>query len=259
MIEIFDDIEQGSPEWFAIRAGLPTASEFATVMSEGRADGTMPNAMIDAMVKSGCTAAQLAAAVKASKSRNSNPAAMRARYMRQLAGEVIQGEPAPDGYNNAFMDRGKALEDDARRHYAFMHDVEPRRVGFIRNGPKGCSPDSLIGTNGGLEIKIAIPAVQIERLQSGKLPSEHIAQVQGNIWVTEREWWDFKSYCPRMPDLTIRAHRNDTYIAKLEKAVDAFNEELAELVERIRGYGDPDRLRTQLIASNSYAQNVMAG
>ena len=61
------DCEQGTPEWFAARAGIPTASEFSTVLSEGRADGTLPNAMIDSLVKEGCNASQLAAAVKAAK------------------------------------------------------------------------------------------------------------------------------------------------------------------------------------------------
>ena len=49
------DCEQGSAEWFEARAGIPTASEFSTVMSEGRSDGTLPNTIMDAMVKSGCT------------------------------------------------------------------------------------------------------------------------------------------------------------------------------------------------------------
>src|SRR5690606_8321866 len=95
------DVQQGTPEWFAARAGIPTASEFSTVMSEGRADGTMPNAMIDALVKEGVTASALAAAVKAAKSKNSNPAAMRAKYLDKLAAEIITGEPDPDSYSNA--------------------------------------------------------------------------------------------------------------------------------------------------------------
>lgn len=246
MIEVFD-IEQGGDDWFQARLGLPTASEFSTVLSEGRADGTMPNAMIDAMVKSGCTPEQLAAAVKAAKGKNSNPAAMRAKYMRRLAGEIVTGQPS-ESYTNVHMERGKVMEDEARDLYAFVHDAEIKRVGFIKNGQKGCSPDSLIGTDGGLEIKTALPDIQIERLFKGTLPSEHKAQVQGSIWVAEREWWDFVSYWPKLPPLTVRVYRDEPYIKRLSDAVDAFNDELAALVDRIRAYREPPSavLRRQL-------------
>jgi len=206
MIQIIHDVEQGSPEWFTVRAGIPTASEFSTVMAKGKDGGR---------------------------------SITRDKYMRQLAGEILTGEPAPEGYSNAFMERGKALEDEARDLFAFIRDEEPQHVGFIRNGNKGASPDSLIGSADGLEIKVAIPAVQIERLQRGTLPAEHVPQVQGNLWVSERETWHFMSYCPKLPPLIIAVARDEAYIRKLETAVDQFNVELYEIVERIRNYGRP--------------------
>lgn len=199
-VEIFD-VEQGTAEWFAARAGIPTASEFSTVMAKGRDGGA---------------------------------SVTRRNYLYRLAGEVLTGEPAPAGYSNEFMARGHELEDEARKLYAFMHDVEPQRVGFLRNGSKGCSPDSLIGADAGLEIKVAIPAVQIERLQRGTLPTEHVAQVQGSMWVAERATWEFVSYCPKLPPLIVTVPRDEAYIANLAKAVDAFNEELENIVASIR-------------------------
>lgn len=196
------DVEQGSAEWFAARAGLPTASVFAKVLAKGK-DGGDSVGRRDLMLK--------------------------------LAGELLTGEPAPEGYRNADMDRGKEQEDEARSLYAITYEPVVR-VGFIRNGRKGASPDSLVGSSGGLEIKCAIPSVQIDRLLKGRVPPEHVAQVQGNIWVSEREWWDFMSYCPGLPPLVIRAPRDDAYIAQLEKAVDAFNEELDAVVASIRSY-----------------------
>lgn len=233
MIEVID-CEQGSAAWFAARAGQPTASEFSTVLAEGR-EGLLPSAIMDAMVKNGCTASQLAAAVKAARAKGASPSAGRLRYMRQLAGEVLTGEPAPGGYTNDFMERGKDLEDEARQYFAFLRDVEPERVGFIKNGRMGCSPDSLIGDDSGLEIKVAIPAVQIERLQRSELPSEHKAQVQGSMLVTERRSWSFVSYCPKLPALILDVPRDDAYCAQLEKAIDAFNAELDAMVSSIRG------------------------
>jgi hypothetical protein len=204
VIEILD-CEQGSELWFQCRAGIPTASEFSTVMARGKDGGA---------------------------------SVTRLKYMRQLAGEILTGEPAPEGYSNGFMARGHELEDEARSLYAFMRDAEPQRVGFIRNGQKGASPDSLIGDRAGLEIKVAIPAVQIERLQRGTLPTEHVAQVQGCMLVSERETWDFVSYCPKLPPLILTVPRDEAYIATLAKAIDAFNEELDAMVQSIRTYQD---------------------
>lgn len=217
-VEIID-CEQSSPEWFAARAGIPTASEFATVMAKG--------------------------------TDRKSPSVTRAKYMRQLAGEIITGEPAPEGYSNGFMERGKLLEQEARDLYAFTRDADPQIVGFLRNGNKGASPDSLIGEAGGLEIKTAIPAVQIERLQRNGLPPEYRAQVQGNLWVSEREFWDFMSYCPKMPALIIRVPRDEDYIRDMAAAVDAFNDELQNLVAAIRRYeADPKaELRAALVSS----------
>lgn len=217
MIEVFDDIEQGSPDWYRIRVGLPTASEFSIVMAKGRDGGS---------------------------------SVTRRTYMHKLAGEILTGEPM-DSYTNVHMERGKAQEDEARETYAFIHDAEPYRVGFIRNGRKGCSPDSLLGKDGGLEIKSCLPHIQIDRLLRDSLPPEHKAQVQGSMWVAERDYWDFVSYCPRLPLFVTRVHRDEAYIKQLSDAVDAFNEELERLVERIRGYGQDNSaaLKNQLVQS----------
>ena len=214
MLQIIE-CDQGTDEWYAARLGIPTASCFATVMAKGKDGGDSKT---------------------------------RADYMRKLAGETLTGQPM-DSYSNAHMERGKEWEPDARNLYAFMHDCEPQLIGFIRNGLKGCSPDSLIGNDGGLEIKSAAAHVQVERLLANRLPPEHRAQVQGNIWVAEREWWDFASFCPKLPLFVIRVHRDDEYIAKLSDAVDAFNDELAAMVESVRRLGGSSNLRDQLAES----------
>lgn len=202
-IEIFE-CEQGSPEWWACRLGIPTASEFSTVMAKGK-DGK----------KDGSTSRT------------------RMKYMRRLVGERITGE-AVESYTNADMERGKEMEAQARDFYAFMHDAAPQRVGFIRNGEMGCSPDSLLGADGGLEIKTAIPEIQIDRLERNDLPPEHKAQVQGSLWVAEREWWDFISYWPRLPLFVMRVYRDEAYIREIEREVSAFLDEFHALEFRIR-------------------------
>lgn len=195
--------DQGSTEWLLARAGIPTSSMFKTVMAVGPKGGK---------------------------------SATRVDYLNKLVGEIITGEPM-DNYVSADMERGKVMEDEARDLYAFQNNVEPQRVGFIRSGNKGASPDSLIGDRGGLEIKSAAAHIQIERLLDGTLPSEHKAQVHGNMWVAERDWWDFTSYCPKLPLFVIRVYRDEECIAKISREVDLFNIELQQTVEFIRRYG----------------------
>lgn len=204
--EIFTDLEQGSEEWRRVRAGLPTASCFHFVIAKkGPRGGTSHKEYVG-----------------------------RTTYMRKLAGEILTGQPM-DSYTNAHMERGKENEDEARDYYAFLRDVEPVRVGFIRNGNCGASPDSLIGDDGGLEIKDCEPHIQIARLEAGTLPPEHRAQVQGNMMVSGRSWWDFMSHSRGLPQLIVRVERDEEYITQLREAVDAFVDELHRLVERIKG------------------------
>jgi hypothetical protein len=197
------DCEQGSETWLRARLGLPTASEFSTVMAKGKDGGK---------------------------------SLTRKTYMLKLAGEILTGEPM-ESYTNVHMERGKEQEAEAREAYELMKDVDCQRVGFIVNGDKGCSPDSLIGDDGGLEIKTALPHIQVERLLKGDLPPEHRAQVQGVMWVAERQWLDFVSYCPRLPLLIVRVPRDDGYIATLAGAVKEFNAELTSVVDAIRTAG----------------------
>lgn len=198
MIQILNCV-QGTEEWHLARAGVPTASKFATVMAKGEGK-------------------------------------TRSKYMRQLAGEIITGKPM-ESFSNAHTDRGHVMEPEARELYAFATDTSPEQVGFIRNGPKGCSPDSLIGDSGMLEIKTKLPDLLIECLERDEFPSEHRAQCQGALWVAEREWIDIVVYWPAMPVFIKRAHRDEEYISKLSSEIDRFNDELAALVERIRNYG----------------------
>lgn len=197
------ECEQGTPEWLKARAGIPTASEFKTIVGVKK----------DAKDK-----------------------VTRQKYMRRLAAEIITGEIV-EGFKNAHMERGNAMEDEARADYVFMANTDVTRVGFIKNHGAGCSPDSLIGLNGMLEIKTALPDILIEKIEADEFPSEHRFQCQGNLWVAEREFIDIKVYWPKMPNFVKRAYRDDATIKQIAEAAEQFNTELHELVERIRRYG----------------------
>jgi hypothetical protein len=196
VIEVFDSIEQGTPEWHACRLGIPTASRFATVMAKGEGK-------------------------------------TRREYLLRLVGERLTGEPS-ESYTNTHMERGKEMEAEARDTYEFMQDVECKRVGFIRSGDKGASPDSLVDDVGGCEIKTKLPHLQLDVLLRDRLPPEHVAQCQGFLWVAEREWVDFVSYWPKLPLFVKRVYRDEPYIKYLAAEVAAFNDELLTLVERFQ-------------------------
>lgn len=195
MIEVLA-CEQNSPEWLQARLGIPTASRFKDVLAKGEGK-------------------------------------TRKRYMLDLAGERLTGDPC-ESYSNVHMERGKEMEAEARNLYCFMTDAECTSVGFIRNGDKGASPDSLIADRGMLEIKTKLPALQIECILADKLPSEHVAQVQGALWVAEREWMDFVSYWPRLPLFVKRVYRDEEYIKNLAAEVARFNAEMIELIEKVQ-------------------------
>ncbi len=190
------ECEQGSDEWFLARLGLPTASNFSTVLAQGKGGGE-------------------------SKTRQT--------LLYKLAGERITGKPA-ESFSNEHMERGKAMEQEAREFYAFTQGVEVEQVGFIRNDIAGCSPDSLIATDGGLEIKTALPHILIDLLKKDQVPPEHMAQLQGFLWVSEREWVDIFVYWPGMPKLVKRCYRDAAYIENLRKQVNVFSYELDQLV-----------------------------
>lgn len=205
MIEKFEleiiDCPQGSEQWHTCRAGIPTASEFSTVMAKGRSGGD-------------------------SKTRRT--------YMHKLAAERIIGAVAQTWTGNAHTERGHEQEPDARKLYAFMRDTDPQQVGFLRRGPVGCSPDSLIGDEGLLEIKTRLPHLQIELLEAGVMPPEHKAQVQGQLWISGRKWLDFMSYCPGLPPFICRVERDPAYMGDIARALRDFIVELDALTARIR-------------------------
>lgn len=197
-VKIFN-CEQNSPEWFACRLGVPTASNFKAIMAKGEG-----------------------------KTRRS--------YMYRLAAEIITGDTG-ENFQSQAMERGKILEDEARNLYEFTCDESLDRVGFVLNGIKGASPDALVGAKGGLEIKTERGDLLVDTILQDTFPTEHKPQVQGNIWTAEREWWDLIIYWPKMPLFRKRVYRDDAYIKTLDSEVSRFHAELQDVVARIKKLG----------------------
>lgn len=202
---IIHNLEQGSPEWFALRAGKPTASSF------------------DKLVTS-----------------TGEPSKQMAAYAITLAAEAFAGKPVDAWEGNQFTERGKLLEPDARSFYAFTHDTEPELVGFVTddNGRFGCSPDSIIGRDGMTEIKCLKAENHIKALmyhrKNGRCPPDYVQQTQGQLLVCERLWCDLIFYHPELPSIVIRQERDDKVIAGLRAQIDAVIEERDRILEVLR-------------------------
>lgn len=189
------DVEQRSPEWFEARLLTPTASQFGNILTP---TGKAPTA---------------------SKVEN---------YRNTLLAEWLAGGEV-ESYQSQWMTRGIDLEGQAREAFTFLTDLEVREVGFCVNDephPIGCSPDGLIGDDGGLEIKCPAPHTHVKYLLDQKLPTEYVPQVQGSMLVTGADYWYFMSFHPRMDPLLIKVERDGEYIALLSEALASFVERL---------------------------------
>ncbi len=192
------ECEQNSEEWLAARCGIVTASGFSDVLAQGKGK-------------------------------------TRQTYLYKLAGERITGKAA-ESYRNGYMDRGHEVEDQARAWWEMLTETPIQAVGFVKCDARkvGCSPDGLVGSDAGLEIKSVAPHLLIPILESGEFPSEHKAQVQGSMWVTGRARWHCVAFYPGMPGFKTVVERDEAYIARLAVAVQEFNEELDALVEKYK-------------------------
>lgn len=206
-------IAQRTDEWLLARAGKVTASRFADVLAR--------------------TATGL-------------PAADRTKYLWQIVTERLTGWPvqSPDA---APLRWGREQEDAARASYTMSMLGTVTETGFVAHPdlPCGASPDGLVeihgdpnGPMGLVEIKCPWSSqVHLETWLNG-MPEHHMAQVQGQMWITGRAWCDFVSFDPRMPaDLQLYVQRiqgNPEFQANLEREIIKFSAEADEIVARLR-------------------------
>ena len=196
---------QGSPEWFAERAGKVTASRISDVMAKTK----------------------------------TGPAASRKNYAAELALERITGQKS-QGYVSAPMLWGIENEPFARASYEIQTGLTVEEVGFIDHRfvkRTGASPDGLVGMLGMVEIKCRNTATHVEWAVAGKVPPEHVLQMQWQMACADRAWNDFVSYDSRMPEgqqlFIRRLWRDDKAIAEIVEAVILFDHEVEEITKSL--------------------------
>ena len=169
--------------------------------------------------------------------------------MLSLLAELMMGRPIEDSGFSHWMDRGSEMEAEAVNFYEFQRDIETVKIGFVTNDDVsiGASPDRFVGDDGLLEIKCPSPGIHVGYLmQSGGAYEKYRVQVQGQLWVTGRQWSDTLSYHPEMPMALYRVERDDAYIELLAAEVTAFSAKLEILFAEVitRGWVRQKREKT---------------
>lgn len=165
--------------------------------------------------------------------------ASRANYAAELACERLTGKPS-EHYVSKDMERGTEREPEARVAYEMLTGNPVEEVGFIDH-PKipmcGASPDGLIGSDGGLEIKCPIPYTHFKLLTEGDIEQKHIYQMVGGMMCTGRTWWDFCDYNPDFPEnlqlFIKRIYLKDFDAKQIESELRKFNDEVNQMVDKL--------------------------
>lgn len=201
------EIVQRSDEWFKARMGKVTASRVADILAK---------------TKTGWSTS-------------------RGNYLMELALQRITGE-IERGFVNDAMQWGIDTEAQARMAYEIHTGVFVDEIGFVDH-PKiewfGASPDGLVGLDGLVEIKCPNSATHWQTVKTKKIPEKYMLQMFTQIACTGRDWCDFVSFDPRMPERSrlfiARLFRHDEKIMEMENAVIEFLDEVDAEVKLIKG------------------------
>lgn len=210
------EIVQGTDAWHEARLGKVTASRIADVCTR---------------TKSGFGAG-------------------RKNYMAELVAERLTGART-EGFTNAAMQWGTDQEPDARSAYQFHANRRVVKIGFVNHpsiAETGASPDGLVGDDGLVEIKCPNTATHIETLLGGSVPEKYVLQMQWQMACTGRQWCDFASFDPRLPEtmrlFVQRLQRDDALITSVENDVTDFLNELRLTVHRLRAKYEPESIKS---------------
>jgi hypothetical protein len=206
---IFHNVDQNTEPWLMLRNGIPTASEFDKILTPKKME----------------------------------PSRQAADYMDRKIAEWIYekryGRPLlEEAYQSLAMQQGLEDQDKAVARYESLYETETAPGGFwtLDSELAGCSPDRMVGKDGVLEVKCPSWAKQVKGFFRG-VEADHVAQIQGQLWICEREWIDVYCYGElKLP--AKRIHRDEKFIKPLAEAVTAFIELMLRMrqdIEREQG------------------------
>jgi putative phage-type endonuclease len=195
---------QGTPEWFAERAGKVTASMVSAVLAKPETAGYRD-------------------------------------YQAQLVAEILTGKPQGSDYTNAAMQFGTEMEPLARSAYEAETGFSVDEVGFCQHPAierAGASPDGLVGDSGLVEIKCPKVATHLAYLIAGIVPVGYKNQMMWQMACTRTDWCDFVSFRPDLPEhlqlFIVRYKRDPERIKELETAVIAFLDSVDKMLSQLK-------------------------
>lgn len=178
-------------------------------------------------------------ASRVSAARAKKGTATRADYIADIITERLTGSPI-ESYTNAYMEWGTANEPLARAAYEIKTGIWVEQVAIV-NHPTipnfAASPDGLVWTDGLLEIKCPKTSTHLNWMMKGTVPSEHKNQMLAQLACTGREWVDFVSFDPRLPEhlqlFVVRFQPERKDIEDLEKDVMTFLAEVDTMQRKL--------------------------
>jgi len=199
------DCQQGTPEWLAARAGKVTASAISNVLMKPETAGFRD-------------------------------------YQAQLVAEILTGKPQGSDFTNAAMQFGTETEPLARSAYEAHTGFSVDEVGMVIHPTierSGASPDGLVGNSGLAEIKCPKVATHLAYLVAGVVPTTYKNQMSWQMACTGRDWCDFVSFRPDLPEnlqlFVVRYQRDAAKIAELESAVVNFLAGVDQMINKLKG------------------------
>lgn len=201
MVIIEKSFIQKSDEWFKARLGNVGASEIDNIItSEGK------------------------------------PSKSRTDLLYTLAAQRVRGK-ADETFQSQAMLNGNIKEDEARALFSVLYDVEIEQCGMIYKDKRRlyhASPDGLISSDCGIEVKCPLAKTQARYLIEDKLPTPYYVQVQSSLFISERKYWWFMSYCDGMKPLIIKVMPDEKFQKALAVELELFCKQLDDVVEQIR-------------------------
>ena len=200
MTKIFT-FPQYSPEWWEARRGKATASNMHRILTPKT--GKLSASHVD--------------------------------YICELIADLANpGSIAPEGFVSPAMIAGSAMEPHARRFYEFDRNIDVQEVGGCLSdcGRHWCSPDGLVGEEGGIEIKYPEAKTHVRYMLDGTLPDDYKVQVHSCLLITGRKWWDWISYSERFRPIIIRVVP-DKFTDALAVALEEFDKRYREALAKI--------------------------
>ena len=192
-MKIYNELVQGTDEWFKVRLGKLTASKSQAIANNGKGLETL------------CF---------------------------EKVAEIISGT-REDSYKNADMDRGNEQETLARSAYEMETGNQVKTVGFVELDERvGCSPDGLVGDDGLVEIKCHNGSKMVQLLFSNKIDTKYVWQIQFQMYVTGRQYVDYVGFNENFPNLKIiRVIRDEKSIEKIRIGIETGKAKIEEILE----------------------------